>query len=149
MRRRLLTLCIVVVVMSGTAAAQLGFTSISVVWNQERWKQFTSFKPPSANPALEAALRAPKRVTFIYNAWHLPGLVKDIRVVDLESYVLGRPLKFETSWPSDIYTGPGYVALIETASGEFALVSAMSQFFLIEYRGIYSVVDKPIPGVKR
>jgi hypothetical protein len=152
MKRTLLAAMMIAAVMStsgmsGTAAAQ--FHSIRSVWDDAGWKRMTSDKPLSPNPALEAALKSPTRITFIYNAWHLPSLVKDIRIVDLENHVLGRPLKFEAAWPSQVYSGPGYVALIETSTGELALISAMSQFYLIEYRSRYSVVAKPFPGEKR
>jgi hypothetical protein len=113
------------------AEGGMGFRSSPAVFNENSWSSLISVAPELTGEE-ELVLESPAQVVFLYNAWHLPGvlLYGNIRLSDLEEGVFHRRLDFSSEWPP--YSPPGYVAAVRKKDGKWLLVAEMGKFYLIE-----------------
>lgn len=141
MTRRVILAAFLALSLTGSAAAAppLGFLSITAVFDEARWTWFTLHRTRDLEPQTLADLRSLKQILFVYNGWSLTSLQPDPRVQEIERGVM-QPQALDDKWPA--YETPGYVAMVETANGNWALVTEMRTHLIVEYQSRVGAVRK-------
>ena len=133
MTRRVILAALLALSLAGSAEAAMtqGFLTIASVFDEGPWTWFTQNRTHDLEPRMLADLRSPKQILFIYNAWSLATMMPDPRVGEIERSVLRPQAVLDDTWPE--YQRPGYVALVETANGDWALITEMRTHLIVEY----------------